>query len=66
MSKLEDVSTRLRDGPYLSVGPYGGKTIYNYKSERFGVCDMCVNTVEPEPMQEALIYLFWLREKGLL
>jgi hypothetical protein len=58
-----DVSTHFQDGPYLGVGRYGGKTIYNYQSKRFGFCDMIVNTVEPEPMQEAIMYL--LRLKGV-
>jgi hypothetical protein len=42
------------------------RVVEGYVSRVFGVCDMECVTVEPEPMSESLIYLFRLREKGLL
>jgi hypothetical protein len=50
--------------PVLGFGVRGRHMIYNYKSKYFGVCDMCVELVEPEPMQESLIYLAKLRESN--
>jgi len=62
---MVDVSGFVAD-PVLGVARGARRCIYNYRSKYFGVCDMVVEMVEPEPMQESLIYLFRLREKGLL
>jgi hypothetical protein len=58
---MVDVSGFVAD-PVLGYGVRGRHMIYNYKSKYFGVCDMIVELVEPEPMQESLIYLARLRE----
>jgi hypothetical protein len=60
---MVDVSPFVAD-PVLGFGVRGRHMIYNYKSKYFGVCDMCVELVEPPPMQESLIYLFRLRESN--
>ena len=48
--------------PVLGVARGARRCIYNYRSKYFGVCDMVVEMVEPEPMQESLVYLARLRE----
>jgi hypothetical protein len=58
---MVDVSGFVADS-VLGFGVRGRHMIYNYKSKYFGVCDMCVELVEPEPMQESPIYLAKLRE----
>ena len=54
---MVDVSRMLRGEPYVGVGRGGRKVIYNYRSKRFGIVDMVVELVEPEPMREALLFL---------
>jgi hypothetical protein len=61
MSKMLDVSDFHPD-PVMGVARGARRCIYNYRSKYFGVCDMIVELVEPEPLQESLIYLAKLRE----
>jgi hypothetical protein len=52
-----DVSIYTPD-PVVGVARGGRKIIYNYRSKRFGVVDMVVEMVEPDPIQESLVYLY--------
>jgi hypothetical protein len=61
MSKLLDVSDFNPDS-VVGVARGARRCIYNYRSKYFGTVDMVVELVEPEPMQESLIYLAKLRE----
>ena len=62
VSVRRHVRTRFDDENVVLVR----RVVEGYLSKVFGVCDMECVTVEGEPMQESLIYLFRLREKGLL
>jgi hypothetical protein len=58
---MVDVSGFVAD-PVLGYGVRGRHMIYNYKSKYFGVCDMCVELVEPEPYRSHLsIWLGFVR-----
>jgi hypothetical protein len=63
MSKMLDVSDFHPD-PVVGVARGARRCIYNYRSKYFGVVDMIVELVEPEPIQESLIYLARLRESN--